>query len=88
MAGLTGMGFSAAAVIAGAIMRFAVSVPTTGFNLHMVGVILMIAGSIGFVISSILFASTRRATGGGTHSMHSETRTSSGDSVVQDRIER
>ena len=60
---------------------------TTGFNLHLVGVILMVAGAIGFVVSSILFGSTRKAAGGGTHSMHSETRDSSGHSVVQDRIE-
>ena len=88
MAGLTGMGLSAAALIAGAIMRFAVSVQTTGINLHLVGVILMIAGAIGFVVSSVLFASTRSAGGGATHSMHSETRDSSGNSVIQDRVER
>jgi hypothetical protein len=87
MAGLTGMGASAVAIIAGAIMRFAVTVNTTGFNIHMIGVILMIAGAVGFVISAILAVSTRRANPGATHSVHSETRDSAGNAVVQDRIE-
>ena len=88
MAGLTGMGVSAVAIIAGVIMRYAIAVQTTGFNLHKVGIILIIAGAIGFVISTILFASTRGAAVGTTHTMHSETRDSNGNSVVQDRIER
>jgi hypothetical protein len=87
MAGLTGMGLSAVALIAGAIMRFAITVQTTGFNINKIGFILMIAGAIGFVISSILFASTRSAMGVGTHTLHSETRDSSGSAVVQDRVE-
>lgn len=87
MAGLTGMGVSAVALIVGAIMRFAVSVQTTGFNINKIGVILMIAGAAGFIISGILFASTRKAVVGTSHSMHSETRDSSGNAVIQDRIE-
>ena len=87
MAGLTGMGASAVAIIAGAIMRFAVSVNTTGFNIHEIGVILMIAGAVGFVIAAILAVSTRRANPGATHSVHSETRDSTGNAVVQDRVE-
>jgi hypothetical protein len=87
MAGLTGMGVSAVAIIAGAIMRFAISVQTTGFNINKIGVILMIAGAIGFVIASILFASTRNAAGDGTHTFHSETRDSDGHAVVQDKVE-
>lgn len=87
MAGITGMGLSAVAIVAGAIMRFAISVQTTGFNLHEVGIILMIAGAVGFVISIVLAVSTRRAGPGATHSIHSETRDSTGNAVVQDRIE-
>jgi beta-lactamase regulating signal transducer with metallopeptidase domain len=88
MAGLTGMGLSAVAIIAGAIMRFAVSVQTTGLNINKIGIILMIAGVIGFLISTVLFASTRRAAvGGGTHTLHTETRDSEGHAVVQDKIE-
>jgi sugar phosphate permease len=73
MAGLTGMGLSAVALVAGAIK---------------IGVILMIAGAIGVVISSILFFSTRNTPSSGTHTMHSETRDSSGNAVIQDRTER
>ena len=87
MAGLTGMGLSAVAVIVGVIMRYATTVRTTGFNVHQTGVILIVAGAIGFVISCILFASTRRAVVGSTHTMHSETRDSRGNSVVEDRTE-
>jgi len=60
MKGLTGMGFSAVALIAGAIMYFAVTTKGTGFSVSKVGVILIIAGAIGVVLSSIIFASTRR----------------------------
>ena len=88
MAGLTGMGVSAVAIIAGVIMRYAVAVHTSGFNLHKVGIILIVAGAIGFVISTILFASTRGAVVGTKHTMHSETRDSNGNTVVQDRTER
>ncbi len=38
-------------IAVGAILRFAVHVHTKGFNLHTVGVILMIAGAIGLVIA-------------------------------------
>jgi len=41
------MGFQRDVVIAvGAILRFAVSVTTTGFNLHTIGLILMIVGVV------------------------------------------
>lgn len=88
MAGLTGMGFSAVAIIAGVIMRYAVAVQTTGFNVHKIGVILIIAGAVGFVVSCILFASTRGAVVGTAHTMHSETRDSSGNSVIHDEVEK
>jgi phosphate/sulfate permease len=85
MAGLTGMGVSVVAFIAGAIMKFAVTVHATGFNINKIGVILMIAGAVGFVISVILFASTRSAVVPTSHSVHSETRDSSGNAVVTDK---
>lgn len=88
MAGLTGMGLSAASLVAGAIMRYAVSVQSTGFNINKIGVILMIAGAVGLVISGILFFTTRTTPSSGTHSMHSETRDSNGNAVTQDRVER
>ncbi len=36
-----GLGTSIVVIAAGAILRFAVSVTTTGFNLHTIGVILV-----------------------------------------------
>jgi hypothetical protein len=35
----------------GAILRFAVSVSTSGFNIHTIGVILMIVGAVGLLLS-------------------------------------
>jgi hypothetical protein len=54
----------------GAIMRFAVTVTTQGFNIHTIGVILMIVGGIGFLLSLFFWnswggfggSSTRRQT--------------------------
>lgn len=64
--GLTGMAVSAVSAVVGAILYFAVTVPSSaavqnhGFRLSTVGVILMIAGGIGFLISAIVFATSRR----------------------------
>lgn len=41
----------------GAILRFAVSVSSTHFNVNTIGVILMIVGAVGFVLSLIFWAS-------------------------------
>ncbi|HWC86144.1 MAG TPA: DUF6458 family protein [Solirubrobacteraceae bacterium] len=46
-----GLGTSIFLIAVGAILRFAVSVSTHGFNIHTIGVILMIVGIIGLVIS-------------------------------------
>jgi hypothetical protein len=46
--------------IVGAIMRFAVKVHTTGFNIHMAGVILLVVGIAAAVIGLVLlFAGSR-----------------------------
>lgn len=44
-------GTSLLLIAVGAILRFAVHVHTKGFNLHTVGLILMIVGVVGFLIS-------------------------------------
>jgi hypothetical protein len=41
----------------GAILRFATTVHTTNFNIHTIGVILMIVGAVGFVVSLIFWGS-------------------------------
>jgi uncharacterized membrane protein YciS (DUF1049 family) len=57
--GLPGMVLSAIAVAAGAIMYWAITYQGTGFRLSTVGVILMIVGAFGFVVSAIIFAVSR-----------------------------
>ncbi len=62
--GLAGMVFSMIAVAAGAVMYWAVTSQGHGFRLSTVGVILMVVGALGLVISSVVFATARRpATG-------------------------
>jgi beta-lactamase regulating signal transducer with metallopeptidase domain len=46
-----GIGTSIFLIALGAVLRFAVTVTTKGFNIHTVGVILMIVGIVGLVIS-------------------------------------
>jgi hypothetical protein len=60
------MGFSTSIVVVaiGAILRFAVSVTTTGFNLHTIGLILMIVGIVSLVLS-IMFWNSWGGFGGG-----------------------
>jgi hypothetical protein len=57
--GLAGMVLSAIAAVAGAIMYWAITYQGTGFRLSTVGLILMIAGAFGFVVSAIVFAVSR-----------------------------
>ena len=52
-----GVGTGLVIFAVGAIMRFAVSVTTKGFNLHAIGVILMIVGGIAFLISLAFWSS-------------------------------
>ena len=45
------IGTSLLLIAVGAVLRFAVSVTTSGFSVHTVGVILMIAGGVGLLLS-------------------------------------
>jgi ABC-type tungstate transport system substrate-binding protein len=65
--GLTGMVFSIFAMAAGAAMYWAVTAQGHGFRFSTVGVILMIVGAVGLVTSTIVFAISRRSTGGRHH---------------------
>ena len=58
-----GLGTSLVLIAVGAILRFAVSVTTTGFNLHTIGVILMVVGAVGLLLS-LVFWSTWGGFGG------------------------
>jgi beta-lactamase regulating signal transducer with metallopeptidase domain len=55
-----GAGIFLAAV--GAILTFAVSVTATGFNIHTIGIILMIVGIAGIILDLVLFMPRRRRT--------------------------
>jgi hypothetical protein len=46
-----GLGSSLLLIAVGAILRFAITVNTHGVNLQTVGVILMIVGAVGFLVS-------------------------------------
>ena len=49
-------GTSIVLLAVGAILRFAVETTTRGFNIHTVGVILMIAGGVGLALSFLWMA--------------------------------
>jgi hypothetical protein len=52
-----GIGTSIFLIAVGAIMDFAVNVQTNGFNIHTVGVILMIVGVMGLLVSLLFWNS-------------------------------
>ncbi len=57
--GLTSFGI--VLVVVGAILRFATSVQTSGFNIHKVGDILLLAGVILVVLSLVIIAMSSRS---------------------------
>ena len=58
-----GIGVSILLMAAGAIMTFAVEVENPdGFNINTVGIILMIAGAVGLVVTLLVFGPRRRDT--------------------------
>ena len=44
-------------IAAGAIMAWAVTTTATGFNIHTVGIILMVVGAVGLVLSIVFWSS-------------------------------
>jgi hypothetical protein len=52
-----GVGTSLFLIAVGAILEFAVSVSTNGFNINTVGLILMIVGGVGLVLSLVFWGS-------------------------------
>jgi hypothetical protein len=76
-----GIGFSLFLFVVGAILTFAVDATASGFSLNTVGIILMLGGLLGLLVSALLLSSfspwSRRRTVAG------------GDRVVKERrIER
>ncbi|HEY5373978.1 MAG TPA: hypothetical protein VIK01_09830 [Polyangiaceae bacterium] len=76
-------------IAVGAILRFAVSVTATGFNLHTIGLILMIVGALGLLLS-IVFWSTWGGFGhgGGYRRQRSVTRDDTGGYVEEERSDK
>jgi Trk-type K+ transport system membrane component len=52
-----GIGVSIFLIAVGAILAFAVNVQTQGFNLNVVGIILMIVGGLGLLLSLLFWSS-------------------------------
>jgi Zn-dependent protease with chaperone function len=51
------IGASIFLLVVGAILTFAVNVHTSGFNINTVGIILMLAGALGLVLSLLFWSS-------------------------------
>jgi hypothetical protein len=85
--GLTGMAFSIIAIAAGAVMYWAVTAQGHGFRLSTVGIILMIVGAIGLVVSSVIFGTSRRASGSRHHTYDREVTDAQGvSSAVHEEV--
>jgi hypothetical protein len=54
------IGTSLVLIAIGAILTFAVNVTAKGFNINTIGVILMIVGGVGLLISLVLFGTVDR----------------------------
>lgn len=52
-----GLSFSLLLAAAGAVLIWAVNATTSGINIHTVGVILLVAGIVGFVVSLFFWSS-------------------------------
>lgn len=57
-----GIGVAVFLIAVGAVLTFAVHATASGFNIHTVGIILMIAGALGLIVTLTIFAPRRRAT--------------------------
>jgi len=52
-----GIGVSLVLIAAGAVLAFAVSATGHGFNIHTIGIILLVVGAIGAVLSMVFWSS-------------------------------
>jgi preprotein translocase subunit Sss1 len=68
----------------GAILRFATTVHTSNWNIHTIGVILMIVGAVGFVVS-LIFWGTWGGFGGSGRRRRTTYREADGTIVQEDR---
>lgn len=77
-----GIGTSLFLIAVGAILDFAVSVQTKGFNLNTIGLILMVVGAVGLVLSLFFWNSWGS---GGYRRSRRVTRDGSGNTYVDER---
>ena len=56
-----GIGVSIFLIAVGAILTFAINVTTSGFNIHTIGIILMIVGALGLITSLVIWGPRRRS---------------------------
>jgi hypothetical protein len=80
-----GVGTSILLIAVGAILRFAVSVTATGFNLHAIGLILLIVGIVGLVISMFFWSSWGGFGGRGYHRERRVASDGAGGFIEEDR---
>ena len=78
-------GISIFLIAAGAILYFAVSKTVSGLNLDTVGIILMIIGGLGLVVS-VVMVGTARVREGRTTVVQASTPVPGGTTVVQERV--
>ena len=67
--GLPGMVLSAIAGAVGAVMYSAITYQSTDFRFFAIGLIVMIVGAFGFIVSTIVFVDAQRPSGGSRHSL-------------------
>jgi len=82
------MGISSSLILfaVGAVLRFAISVTTSGVDIHTIGVILMIVGAVGFVVSLFYWSSWGGfGNGAGYHRQRRVTPDGAGGYVEEDR---
>ena len=58
-----GIGVSVFLLAVGAILTFAVQVEATGFSINTVGIILMVAGAVGLLMTMLVFGRRDRTVG-------------------------
>lgn len=80
-----GIGVGILLIAVGAILTFAVHVTRSGFNIHTVSVILMIAGALGLVVTMTIFAPRRRATTVQERTV-SQAPVATGGTIAQERV--
>lgn len=75
-----GIGISIFVGTVGAILRYAVTAPTNqhGFNIHTGGIILMVVGAVGLVLSAIFWRGVSPFASRDSTSRHEETVTQDG----------